>query len=65
MFTWHLREHLLEVWQTLVQVGNPSKKPINEATIIPLDSQRGGPKNEQLKIVKFKYSIMPIGRGKC
>jgi hypothetical protein len=29
------------VWQTLVQVGNPSKKPINENTSIPQGFQGG------------------------
>lgn len=42
MFTWHLKEHLLKLWQTLARVGNPSKIPINEDTLIPQDSQRGG-----------------------
>jgi len=38
---------------------------MNEDIIIPQDFQRGGPENEQLKTIKFKYPIMPIGRGKC
>jgi hypothetical protein len=63
MFAWHFKEHLLEMWQTFVRIGNPSKKLINEDIIIPQDFQRGGPKNKQLKIIKFKYSI--IGREKC
>jgi hypothetical protein len=35
---------------------------INGDTIIPQDFQRGGPKNEQPKVVKFGYPIMPTRR---
>jgi hypothetical protein len=41
MFIWCLREHLQKMWQTFACVGDPSKKPINDNTIIPQDFQRG------------------------
>jgi hypothetical protein len=42
---WHLREHLLQVWQIFLHVGT-QKKLINEDTTTPQDSQKGGPKNK-------------------
>jgi len=41
------------------------KKPINGDTIIPQDFQRGEPKNEQPKVVKFRYPIMPTIKENC
>ncbi len=37
MFMWHLKEHLLKVWQTPIRVRGPSKKPICEDAIVPQD----------------------------
>jgi hypothetical protein len=36
---WHLKKHLLEVWQIHAGVGSPSNKPIDENMIVPQDSK--------------------------
>lgn len=65
MHVWHLNEHILKVLQTFACVGDYSKKPVNENTIVPQDSKRGWHENGQLRIIKFKYLTMQVGREKC
>jgi len=40
VFTWYLKEHLLETKQISIHVGDPPKKPITRDKIKPLGSQR-------------------------
>jgi hypothetical protein len=57
MFVWHLKEHLLQVWQT-PHVGSLLKRPLSEDLIIPQDFQRGELENAQLEVVKLGYHVV-------
>jgi hypothetical protein len=46
---WHLKEHLLKLWQILICVNGPLKKHVNEN--IPPDFQSRGLENEQFVVV--------------
>ncbi len=51
------------MWQTFTHVSNPSKKPLNEDTYVSQYFQKEGPKNEELKVVKFDYPVILTRRG--
>jgi hypothetical protein len=56
------------MWKIHASVGGPSKKFINEDTIVPQDSKnfkKRGPQNGQPIVIKFKYLRVPIGREIC
>jgi len=68
VFMWCLKEYLLKMWQIHASVGGPSKKFINEDTIVTQDSKdflKRGPQNGQPIVIKFEYLVMPTRRGKC
>jgi len=46
MFVWYLKEHLLEVRQTLAHVSNLQKKLVIGNKTKPLSFQMVGPKNK-------------------
>jgi hypothetical protein len=58
MFSWYLKEHLLEIMQKKNRVGHLPKKLVIKGKIEPLSSQKVGPKNKQHGITKPKYCIM-------
>jgi hypothetical protein len=52
------------MWKTFVYVGGPSKNNANEDIIITQDFQKEGLKNEQPRVIKFGYPIMPTRKEK-
>jgi hypothetical protein len=65
MLAWYLKEHLLELKQTLVHVSNPPKKLTTMDKIKPLGFQRVGPKNEQPKVIWFRHLLVLCKMKKC
>jgi hypothetical protein len=52
------------MWKSFAHVGSPTKNNVNEDTTITKDFQREGFKNEQPRVIKFGYPVMPIRREK-
>jgi len=52
------------MWKTFAHVGDPSKNNINENITITQAFQKEGLKNEQPRVIKFGYPIMPTRREK-
>jgi len=47
------------MWKTFARVGSSSNNNVYEDTTITQNFQREGLKNEQPRVIKFGYTIMP------
>ncbi len=64
LFAWYMKEHMLEVKQTFVCVGDLLKKFISREKTKPVRSQRVGLESEQLGVTWLVYFITPSKMGK-
>jgi hypothetical protein len=65
IFTWYLKDHILETKQTPAHVNYPPKKLVTEDKIEPLGFQKVGFKNGQLGITRLNCLIMRFEMKKC
>jgi hypothetical protein len=64
MFTWYLKECLLEAKQAPTYGGDLPKKTTEDKTK-PLIFQRVGLESGQPRVIGLRYFIMPSRMGKC
>lgn len=65
MFTWYLKEHVLEMRQTPTRVHNPPKKPSTRGKTKPLGFQNVGLESKQPRVTRLEYLVVPFGTKKC
>jgi hypothetical protein len=61
----YLQDYLLKMRQIPIYVGDPLEMHATRDKIETLGSQKVGPKNKQLGVIRFVYFIVPYGMGKC